>query len=83
MEFVIISGSERGGRSACQPSALEPIGASRVSRLCTCVCIGIAKSPCTAAVVCLIHTLLTETDNYEEGIEEVLNKNPSRVNDSI
>jgi hypothetical protein len=30
------------------------------------VCIEIAFSPYTVAVVCLIHVLLSETDNYEE-----------------
>jgi hypothetical protein len=33
------------------------------------------------AVVCLVHVLLYETDNNEEGIEKVFDKSPWRVND--
>jgi hypothetical protein len=33
------------------------------------VCIGIAFSPYIVAVVFLVHVLLSETDNNEEGIE--------------
>jgi hypothetical protein len=35
------------------------------------VCIGIAFCPYIVAVVCLIHVLLSETDNNEKGIEKV------------
>jgi hypothetical protein len=35
------------------------------------VCIGIAFPPYIVAVVCIIHVLLSETDNNEEGIEKV------------
>jgi hypothetical protein len=37
------------------------------------VSIGIAFSPYIVAVVYLIHVLLSETDNNEEGIEKVFN----------
>jgi hypothetical protein len=46
-------------------------------------CISIASSPYIVAVVCLIHELLSETDNNEEGIERVFNKSLWRVNDSF
>jgi hypothetical protein len=35
---------------------------------------GIALSLYIVAVVCLIHVLLSETDNNEEGIEKVFKK---------
>jgi hypothetical protein len=43
---------------------------------CTCptpvlVCIGIAFPPYIVAIVCLVHVLLSETDNNEEGTEKV------------
>jgi hypothetical protein len=38
------------------------------------VCIGIAFSPYTVAVVCLMHVFLSETDNNEEVTEKVLDK---------
>jgi hypothetical protein len=47
------------------------------------VCIKIAFSPYIVAVVCLIHVLLSETDNNEEGIEIVLDKSLWRVNDNF
>jgi hypothetical protein len=47
------------------------------------VCIRIAFSSYIVAVVCLIHVLLSETDNNEEGIEKVFNKSLWRVNDNF
>jgi hypothetical protein len=46
------------------------------------VCIGIAFTPYTVAVVCLRHVLLSEIDNNEEGIKKVFYKSPWTVNDS-
>jgi hypothetical protein len=46
------------------------------------VCIGIVFSPYTVVVVCLIHVLLSETDN-NEGVEKVFNKSLWRVNDNF
>jgi hypothetical protein len=46
------------------------------------VCIGIDFSPYIFAVVCLIHILLTETDNSEE-IEKLFDKSLWRVNDNF
>jgi hypothetical protein len=43
------------------------------------VCIGIAFSPYIVAVVCLMHVLLSETDNNGEGIEKVFDKTMWRV----
>jgi hypothetical protein len=40
----------------------------------TCTCTGIVFSPYTVAVVCLIHVLLSQTDNNEEGIQKVFDK---------
>jgi hypothetical protein len=44
------------------------------------VCIGIAFYPHIVSVVCLIHVLLSETDNNGEEIEEVFDKSLWRVN---
>jgi hypothetical protein len=49
----------------------------------TCTCIRIAFSPYIVAVVCLIHVLLSETDNNEEEIEKVFDKRLWRVNDNF
>lgn len=38
-------------------------------------CVQIAFSPYIAAVVCLIHIILSETDNIGEVIEKVFDKN--------
>jgi hypothetical protein len=38
------------------------------------VYVAIAFSPYIVATVCLIHGLLSETDNNEEGIEEVFDE---------
>jgi hypothetical protein len=46
------------------------------------VCIGIAFSPYIVATVCLMHVLLSETDN-NEGIEKVFDKSLWRVNESF
>jgi hypothetical protein len=45
-------------------------------------CIGIAFSPYTVAVICLMHVLLSETDNSEKGIEKVLDKSLCRENEN-
>jgi hypothetical protein len=47
------------------------------------VYIGITFPPYIVAVVCLIHVLLSETDNNEEGIEKVFDKSLWRVNDNF
>jgi hypothetical protein len=50
------------------------------------VCIGIAFSPYIVAIVCLIHVihvLLPETDDNEEGIGNLLDKSLWRVNDNF
>jgi hypothetical protein len=47
------------------------------------VCIGIAFSPYIVAVVCLIHVLLSETDNNKGGIQKILDKSLWRVNDDF
>jgi hypothetical protein len=47
------------------------------------VCIGIAFSPYIVVVVCIIHVLLSETDNNEEGIEKVFYKSLWKVNDNF
>jgi hypothetical protein len=47
------------------------------------LCIRIAFSPYIVAVVCLIRVFLSETDNNEEGIEEVFDKSMWRVNDNF
>jgi hypothetical protein len=47
------------------------------------VCIGIAFSPYIVAVVCLIHVLLSETDNNEEEIEKVFDKSLWQINDNF
>jgi hypothetical protein len=54
----------------------------RVPHTCT-LCVGIAFSPYIVTVVCLIHVLLSETDNNEEGIEEVVDISLWRVNDNF
>jgi hypothetical protein len=46
------------------------------------VCIGITFTPYTVTVVCLIHVLLYETDNNEEGIKKGFYKSPWTINDS-
>jgi hypothetical protein len=47
------------------------------------VCVGIAFSPYIVAVVCLVHALLSETDNNEEGIKKFFDKSQWRVNDNL
>jgi hypothetical protein len=44
------------------------------------LCIGIVFSPYIVAVVCLIHVLLSETNNNEEGTENVFDKSLWREN---
>jgi hypothetical protein len=53
----------------------------RVPHTCT-LCVGIAFSPYIVTVVCLIHVLLSGTDNNEEGIE-IFDKSLWRVNDKF
>jgi hypothetical protein len=47
------------------------------------VCTGIAFSPYIVAIVCLLHVLLSETDNNEEGIENIFDKSLWRVNNNF
>jgi hypothetical protein len=47
------------------------------------VCIRIAFSPYIVSVVCLIHVLLSEIDNNEEGTENVFDKSLWRVNNNL
>jgi hypothetical protein len=46
----------------------------------TCTCIRIAFSPYIVAVVCLIHVLLSKTDNNGGGIEIVFLQSLWRLN---
>jgi hypothetical protein len=66
-------GSGRGWATAQGFACLTPV----------LVCMGIAFSPYIVTVVCLIHALLSETDNNEEGIEKIFNKSLRRVNDNF
>jgi hypothetical protein len=47
------------------------------------VCIAIAFSSCSVAILCCIHALLPETDSNEEGIKKVFDKSLWRVNDNF
>jgi hypothetical protein len=58
---------------------LTPIG-GLVCLTTVLICIRIAFSPYIVTAVCLIHVLLSETNNNEEGTEKVFNKSLWRVN---
>jgi hypothetical protein len=77
--------------SAVAAKGVGEVGDDRETRACrglacltpVLVCIKIVCSPYIVAVVCLIHVLLSETDNNEEGIEKLCYKSSWKVNDNL